>query len=294
VAALEQRIAELEHALAAQEQIAAALRQSEALRWKAETQFQRLLESAPDSIVIIDQRGQITLVNQQTEALFGYQRDDLINQPIEILLPPRLRDAHLAHRTRYLGDPHTRPMGSGMDLIGMRKDGTEFSVEISLSPMSIDGDVQIISIIRDITARKRAEAERAQLQDEIIRAQEATLIELSTPLIPVTETTMVMPLIGTIDSRRAQQVMDTLLHGVAKGSARVAILDITGVQIVDTQVAHILVRAAQAVKLLGAQVVVTGIRPEVAQTLIGLGVDLSDMITQSSLLSGMAYAVSHN
>ena len=87
--------------------------------------------------------------------------------------------------------------------------------------------------------------------------------------------------------------MNTLLHGIASTSARVAILDSTGLQVVDTHVAQILVRSAQAVKLLGAQVV-TGIRPEVAQTLVGLGIDLSDMIKQSNLLSGMAYAVGHN
>jgi rsbT co-antagonist protein RsbR len=102
---------------------------------------------------------------------------------------------------------------------------------------------------------------------------------------------VVLPLIGTVDSRRAQQVMETLLEGVATSRAQVAILDITGVVVVDTQVADALVRAAQAVKLLGAQVVLTGIRPEVAQTLVGLGVDLSGIVTRSTLQSGIAFAI---
>jgi rsbT co-antagonist protein RsbR len=144
----------------------------------------------------------------------------------------------------------------------------------------------------NITERKRAEAmlRQSQEQEEMIRAQQAVLAELSTPLIPINDRVMVMPLVGTVDSRRAQQVLETLLEGVAASRAQVAILDITGVPVVDTQVANALVRAAQAVKLLGAQVMLTGIRPEVAQTLVGLGADLASIVTRSSLQSGIAYA----
>jgi rsbT co-antagonist protein RsbR len=102
---------------------------------------------------------------------------------------------------------------------------------------------------------------------------------------------MVMPLIGAIDSNRAQQVIETLLAGVASSGATSAILDITGVQIVDTQVANALLRAAQAVKLLGARVVLMGIRPEIAQTLVGLGLDLSGIVTRATLQSGIAFAL---
>jgi PAS domain S-box-containing protein len=155
-----------------------------------------------------------------------------------------------------------------------------------------EGDVvAVLGMYEDITAQKQAEAERARWQEEIIRTQAAALAELSTPLIPITDTVMVMPLIGTVDSRRAQQVIDSLLEGVASSRAQTAILDITGVPVVDTQVANALVRAAQSVKLLGAQVVLSGIRPEVAQTLVGLGVDLSGIVTSSTLQSGIAHAI---
>jgi rsbT co-antagonist protein RsbR len=117
------------------------------------------------------------------------------------------------------------------------------------------------------------------------------LRELSTPLIPISDAVVVMPLIGAIDSRRAQQVMETLLQGLAQRQAETAILDITGVPVVDTQVANALIAAAQAVKLLGATVVLTGIRPEVAQTLVGLGIDLRGIITRASLQSGITYAL---
>jgi anti-anti-sigma regulatory factor len=132
----------------------------------------------------------------------------------------------------------------------------------------------------------------AQIYAEIARSGQAmALAELSTPLLAISTQVMVMPLIGSVDARRASQVIETLLQGVAETRAHIAILDITGVPVVDTQVADALIRAAASVKLLGAQVVLTGIRPEVAQTLVGLGIDISGIITCGSLQSGIAYAI---
>jgi anti-anti-sigma regulatory factor len=154
----------------------------------------------------------------------------------------------------------------------------------------------LASMLVDVTERKRAEKALRQsiVLEETIQAQNAVLAELSTPLIPISDQIVAMPLIGSVDSRRAQQVIETLLQGIATTGAKVAILDITGVPVVDTQVADALIRAAQAVKLLGAQVVLTGIRPEVAQTLVGLGTDLRGIVTRSSLQGGIAYATGQN
>lgn len=146
--------------------------------------------------------------------------------------------------------------------------------------------------LRDVTERRQMEEAVHARQDEMIRAQSAALAELSTPLIPISEDIVVMPLIGLLDSQRAQQVMSTLLEGISKSGAAVAILDITGVSVVDTQVANGLIRAARAAALLGAEVVLTGIRPEVARTLVGLGADLQDIVTRGTLQSGIAYAMS--
>jgi anti-anti-sigma regulatory factor len=140
-------------------------------------------------------------------------------------------------------------------------------------------------------ALRHAEEERLKLQDEMIRMQAVALEQLSTPLIPISDDILVMPLIGTIDSRRAQKIMETLLQGLVTHQARAAILDITGVPVVDIAVAQGLLRAAQAAQLLGAQVVLTGIRPEVAQTLVGIGADLRGIVTYSTLRHGISAAL---
>lgn len=148
-----------------------------------------------------------------------------------------------------------------------------------------------VALRAEMMARRTEAAERDKLQQELIRLQQVTLEALSTPLIPINDQIMVMPLVGAIDSRRVNQVLDTLLHGVANQHAEVAILDITGVPVIDTQVAAVLLQAAQAVRLLGAEVMLTGIRPEIAQTLVSLGIDLKGIITHSNLQQGIEGAL---
>lgn len=143
-------------------------------RQHAESKFRVLLETAPEAMVIVNDEGRITLVNAQTEKLFGYAREDLLSQPVEMLIPERFRNAPGGHRAGHFSPPRAREMGAGLDLYARRKDGTEFPVEISLSPLETEEGTLVSSVIHDITVRKRAQ--------EVLSGQAAELARSNTEL----------------------------------------------------------------------------------------------------------------
>jgi PAS domain S-box-containing protein len=154
-----------------------------------EQKFRGIVESSPEAMVIIDANGTIALVNAQAEAMFGYQRNELTGRPIEMLVPKRLTERHRQNVARFAGEARTRPMGAGIDPYALRKDGTEFPVEISLSPLHTPEGLFVSSVIRDITARRQIESELSrarQIEHAASRAKTAFLSnmshELRTPL----------------------------------------------------------------------------------------------------------------
>lgn len=140
-----------------------------------ERRARALIEAAPDAIVVVDHSGRIVLVNAQTEELFGYRRAELLGKAIEILVPESARAAHIAKRDHFIGQPSVRPMGTGLDLAGRRKDGTEVPIEISLSPLRTDTGVLVSAAIRDITERREAQQALREARNELeLRVRERT------------------------------------------------------------------------------------------------------------------------
>jgi PAS domain S-box-containing protein len=143
----------------------------EALR-SSEARFHGLLESAPDATLVVNPGGEIAFFNTAAEKLFGYGRSEVLGQIVDMLIPERFRDTHWRQRAGYIAAPKARPMGSGLELYARRKDGSEFSVEIMLGPLELDGELVVLEIVRDITERKQAEAESARLYEQVRTSRE--------------------------------------------------------------------------------------------------------------------------
>ncbi len=185
----------------------------------SEAYFRHLLELAPDAMVIIDERGKIAIANEQAEKMFGYKRSEMLGQPVEMLLPERLRRVHVGHRSGYALEPRLRPMGQGQDLLARRKDGTEFPVEISLSPVKSDIGRFVSSVIRDVTLRKRMETEIIAARQEALRANKANSAFLAAASHDLRQPVQALSLLNgalrrTVTDERALQMIDSQQHSL--------------------------------------------------------------------------------
>ncbi len=261
-------------------------KQAEKTLYEQQALLQGILDNAPFGLFAVDRDGRYVMCSRVAAANLGLTPEQVVGKTDYAILPQAVADANAEKYQRILDTGNFQEH--------------EFVIEQANEPSQVflhnwfpisDPNGQryaVCGIISNITERKQAEAERANFQEQIIAAQRHALQELSTPLIPISDDVVIMPLVGSIDSRRAQQVMEALLEGVAHYQADTVILDITGVRVVDTQVANAFLRAAQAVQLLGARVILTGIQPEIAQTIVQLGADMSGIATHGSLQSGIA------
>ena len=247
-----------------------------------------LIENAPATIAVRDLGRRFLLANRAMEAAVNMSREQLLATHEDALLHPSILPDWIAHDREVSATGNTIAREFLLPIPG----GAVHLIVHKFPLYNQAGDQYAIgTIATNITEQKQVEIERAALQQQMIEAQQAALRELGTPLVPITDGVVAMPLVGAIDSARAQMIMETLLEGISALQARVAILDITGVKVVDTQVASALIRAAQAAQLLGARVMLTGISSDVAQSLVQLGADLQRIETRSTLQAAIASAL---
>jgi len=245
----------------------------------------RLLSEISSEGVVLTDNGIFIDINAAGAELLGFTREELFGRSLLDFVDPafheRLRQAIASNSE------------DAYEANALHRDGTKIPVLVRGRPLPNRGRMVRGSTLRDLRLQRQVdEALRLRVAQETeLAAQAATLAELFTPLIPISDRIVVLPLIGAIDPQRAERIVEALLSGVAETRASIAILDITGVPTVDAPTADALVQAARAVRLIGAEVVLTGIRPEVARTLVTMGVDLSGIPTRGTLRSGIAYAM---
>ncbi len=263
--------------------ISARRRAEEALR-KAEAEYRFLVERLPDTVIRTDPQGAIQFISR---AFMGLTPGQIIGKNLLDLATP---EQH-ADIKRLIEKNNTGETASYEFELPIAK-GPRRWLSIRATPIVENAAVLgMIILISDVTATKRAEAERAQLQEQVIEAQRHALQELSTPIIPVLERIIVMPLIGSIDSLRAKDITRALLAGISAYRAKIVIVDITGVPLVDSGVADHLNRTIQAARLKGARTIITGMSDAVAEAIVDLGIDWSGIQTLSDLQSGLLAAL---
>ncbi|KYG07317.1 anti-anti-sigma factor [Sorangium cellulosum] len=255
---------------------------------RSEALLAAFCERAPVLLYAKDGDGAFLLVSRSLEEVVGAAPGSMVGKTDKDFFPPEVAAIYndVDALVRSSGapfeaeDPVPHPGG----------EKTYFTIKFPVWGEGIpEGSMAGVSL--DITRVKEAEREREAARDELIAAQQDTIRELVTPLLPIAEGVLVMPLIGFFDSARAGRIIETLLEGVERHAARIAIIDITGVKAVDERVAEMLVQAARAAGLLGAEVVLTGIQPAIARTMIELDIDLRGLVTEGTLQGGIAYAL---
>jgi PAS domain S-box-containing protein len=247
-----------------------------------------LIDHSPSIIFIKDIEGRYLLINKRYEDECGTPREFLCGKTDHAWLPRADADRLRAQDMKIIAE---RMSVHYEEVLSVRnEDRTYMTIKFPL----FDGKSNLLGlcgITTDITDIKRAEREREAMRDRLLAAQGEALRELSTPLMPIAKGILVMPLVGSVDEVRAARILDTLLEGITRESAHTVILDITGVRSVDGQVACTLACAARTAKLLGARVMLSGVRPDVAAKLVALGADLGGIAKVQTLATAIVSAL---
>ena len=245
--------------------------------------YRLLVQNMKDyAVCLLDPDGRIVSWNEGAQRMKGYTVEEVVGKQTSIFYGEEdvaagkpQRKLEVAAKTGRFEEEDWR----------YRKDGSRFWANVVVNAIRDKNEALIgfAQVTRDMTERRRHE--------EALARQAREILEISTPVVQVWEGILLVPLIGTLDSQRTQQVMEKLLTQIAESNSPVALIDITGVPTIDTQTARHLVETVTAVRLLGAEVLLTGVRPAIAQTLVHLGIELSGVITRSSLASGLKQAL---
>ena len=240
-----------------------------------------IVECSDDAIYGKTLDGTILSWNRGAERIYGYSAAEMVGRPVSVLVPPNKPDEVPAILEKVKRGERV----SHFETTRVRKDGEVIDLSLNVSPIR-DASGQIVgasTTARDITEQKRMREALAERAKEIL--------DVSTPVLQVWEGVVVAPFIGTLDTQRAQQFMERLLDKIVQTNSAVALLDVTGVPAIDTRTAQHLIETITSVRLLGAQAILTGVRPAIAQTLAHLGINLADVVTRSSLAAGLRVAL---
>jgi PAS domain S-box-containing protein len=284
---LRARVAELERELAALRSAPGGV--DEGLRTRVSL-LEAVLDSCPVYIYAKDVDGRFLLANQSMATLLQKPMQGIVGRTDHDLFPKEHADLYRSYDLRVL---EAGPM-TNEDTVEI--DGrVQCMVTAKFPVRDADGKTYAVcSVTTDVTKLKEAEEENRRLQAEMLRIHVESLRALSTPLLPIAKGVVLMPLLGHLDEGRARDALEKLLMDVSSLRASIVILDITGMLTVDANVADTLLRATRAVKLLGASVVLTGVQPATARTVMDLGVELSGVKVLNTLQSGIAYALSRS
>lgn len=253
-------------------------------------QFDLLVAQAVVGVYII-QGGSFAYVNKKFANTFGYSLNEMIHElTVDDIIYPDDRDL-VRNNLRRRTDGEI--FNIQYTFRGQKKDGTIIHIEANGSVTTYNKHPAVIGTLIDITDRIQVEQERAQLQQDLIDAHRQAINELSTPIIPIMDGIIILPLVGSVGADRARTVMRNLLAGISQHRAKVVIVDITGVNTIDTQVVGYLNRAIQAARLKGAHAIVTGLSDALAEAIVDMGIDWSTIDTLSSLQAGLHAAIQY-